>query len=310
MEALSQKIDVMCREKFRRLIAENIARLGNISIRYTKNNKKLSLEHLETIYNSYEKVVRDIPKQLLKIERTVRLKYLEPMSDKRRCDILRKMSTDVELLINGMDDEYRAVYSKHHKTEEFEQRAQAILAASKKKIEEETVKLAVILDQEIVGSDRIPPAGLAKVYGLDESTLVDLNAIRPLQNLHQVFDRLSSDERARAAFDGIQKSIILCSKFGAGVEVGEKQSRTVEARRLKKNSMVAGTLVLQELIYNIQIMVEQLQLPEERRNGGIVCKTWDRLKDLLKGYEGEEQVLNCLTPFFQMFALHEKQEGV
>jgi hypothetical protein len=92
--------------------------------------------------------------------------------------------------------------------------------------------------------------------------------------------------------------------------VDEKQSRTVEARRLKKNSMVAGTLVLQELIYNIQIMVEQLQLPEERRNGSIVCKTWDRLKNLLKGHEGEEQVLNCLTPFFQMFALSEKQGGV
>ena len=310
MEDLNQKIDIMCREKFRRLIAENIVRLGNISIRYTKNNKKLSLEHLETICSSYEKVVRDIPRQLLKIEKTVRLKYLESMSDKRCCDITRQMSTDVELLINGMVNEYRDVYSKHHKTDEFEQRAQAILAVSKNKIEEETVKLAAILDQETIGSDRVPPAELAKVYGLDESTLVDLNAIRPLQNLHQAFDRLSKDERAQAVFRGIQRSIVLCSKFGAEVEVDEKQSRTVEARRLKKNSMVAGTLVLQELIYNIQIMVEQFQLPEERRNGSIVCKTWDRLKDLLKGQEGEEQVLNCLTPFFQMFALHEKKEGV
>jgi hypothetical protein len=310
MEDLNQKIDIMCREKFRRLIAENIVRLGNISIRHTKNNKKLSLEHLETICSSYEKVVRDIPRQLLKIEKMVRLKYLEPMSDKRRCDITRQMSTDVELLINGMVNEYRDVYSKHHKTDEFEQRAQAILVASKKKIEEETVKLAAILDQETIGSDRVPPAELAKVYGLDESTLVDLNAIRPLQNLHQAFDCLSRDERAQAVFHGIQRSIVLCSKFGAEVEVDEKQSRTVEARRLRKNSMVAGTLVLQELIYNIQIMVEQFQLPEERRNGSIVCKTWDRLKDLLKGQEGEEQVLNCLTPFFQMFALHEKKEGV
>ena len=91
--------------------------MGTISIRYTKNNKKLSLEHLETICSSYEKVVRDIPKQLLKIEKTVRLKYLEPMSEKRRCDIAREMSTEVELLINGMVDEYRDVYSKHHKTE-------------------------------------------------------------------------------------------------------------------------------------------------------------------------------------------------
>ena len=310
MEDLSQKIDIMCREKFRRLIAENIVRLGTISIRYTKNNKKLSLEHLETICSSYEKVVRDIPKQLLKIEKTVRLKYLEPMSEKRRCDIAREMSTDVELLINGMVDEYHDTYSKHHKTEEFKQRAQAILVASKNKIEAETVKLAVLLDQETIGSDRMPPAELAKVYGLDESTLVDLNAIRPLQNLHQVFDRLSRDEQAQAAFDGIQKGIVLCSKFGAEVEVDEKQSRTVEARRLRKNSMVAGTLVLQELIYNIQIMVEQLQLPEDRRNESIVCKTWDRLKDLLKGQEGGEQVLSCLTLFFQMFAVHEKQEGV
>ncbi len=310
MEDLSQKIDIMCREKFRRLIAENIVRLGTISIRYTKTNKKLSLEHLETICSSYEKVVRDIPKQLLKIEKTVRLKYLEPMSEKRRCDIAREMSTEVELLINGMVEEYRDVYSKHHKTEEFKQWAQAILVASKKKIEEETVKLAVLLDQETIGSDRMPPAELAKVYGLDESTLVDLNAIRPLQNLHQVFDRLSRDEQAQAAFDGIQKGIIFCSKFGAKIEVDEKQSRTVEARRLRKNSMVAGTLVLQELIYNIQIMVDQLQLPEDRRNTSIVCKTWNRLTDLLKGSEGEEQALNYLTPFFEMFALHEKKGGV
>jgi hypothetical protein len=220
------------------------------------------------------------------------------------------MSTDVELLINGMVDEYHDTYSKHHKTEEFKQRAQAILVASKNKIEAETVKLAVLLDQETIGSDRMPPAELAKVYGLDESTLVDLNAIRPLQNLHQVFDRLSRDEQAQAAFDGIQKGIIFCSKFGAKIEVDEKQSRTVEARRLKKNSMVAGTLVLQELIYNIQIMVDQLQLPEDRRNTSIVCKTWNRLTDLLKGSEGEEQALNYLTPFFKMFALHEKKEGV
>ncbi|KMP11617.1 hypothetical protein UR09_02795 [Candidatus Nitromaritima sp. SCGC AAA799-A02] len=295
----------MFREKLFLLIAENGSRIKKINIRYTKANDKHSAEHLDALYGSYERTIRDILKQFHRTEKSVRMKYQVPMGEARQKDVLKMITTEVELLVEKIKIEYRKIFENQHRGEEFDRRIRATLDTSKRKMEEDIQKLAASLNEKINAEKRIPPGELAKFYDLDESTLIDLKAIEPLQTIHQVFDRLAAEPQAKFAFDGIRESIILCSKLGTQVEIDPRRSHTVEARRLKRNSMVSGTLVLNELIYNIHIMAEQIQLPKDRRNEDIVKKTWARLKESLEGHDGSTQVLEHLIPFFQMFSLSE-----
>ena len=89
----------MFREKIYRIEADNAARIKKFTIRYTKSNQKYSPEHLEALLGSYEKAIREVPRQYLRVEKTARLKYLIPLDEERRCNILDVMTTDVEMLV-------------------------------------------------------------------------------------------------------------------------------------------------------------------------------------------------------------------
>ena len=78
MDNLNNQINTMFRERTYHIEAENAARIKKLTIRYTKSNKKHSPEHLEALLGSYEKAIREVPRQFLRIEKTARQKYLVP----------------------------------------------------------------------------------------------------------------------------------------------------------------------------------------------------------------------------------------
>ena len=163
-----------------------------------------------------------------------------------------------------------------------------------------------ILNEKLNSSSKIKPEELAKLFELDESTLIDLKAIEPLQTIHEIFGKMSKGQNGKVVFEGIRQGILLCSKFGTEVQIDPKQVHTVEARRFRKRSLVSGTLVLKDLIDNIYILVQQVNLPVEKRNEDIINKSFIRLKEALNKHEGSEKVIDSLDPFFQMLAIAEK----
>ena len=303
MRDLDSQIDTMFNEAIYHIEADNTRRIKKFTIRFTKSNQKYSPDHLESLLGSYEKAIREIPRQFLRTEKIARQKYLEPLEEERRHALTKVMTEHVEMLVEKMNREYRDIFKNQKRLEEFDDRIKATLITSKQKIEEEIGKFSENLREKLSSSSKIKPEELAIIYELDESTLIDLKAIEPLQAIHEVFEGMQGDYVAKGALEGIREGILICSKFGTQFGIDPSQNHTEAARRFKKRSIVAGTLVLKDLIDAIYILTQQLKLPVEKRNSEIITKTHSRLNESLKEHDGVEKVITSLQAFFQMLSI-------
>jgi len=312
MDTLNGQIDTMFKETIYIIESDNSRRIKKFTIRFTKANQKHSHEHLESLLVSHEKAIREIPRQYLRIEKTARLKYLIPLDEKRRFNLLKIMTDDIEMLIEKMNREYRDIFKNQKRVDEFDSRIKNTLIEGKQKISEEIRKTDETLNEKLKSSSKIKPSELAKFYDIDESALIDLQVIEPLQNIHQIFDSMQEDESTKISFEGIQQSIRICSKFGTQIPIDPSQSHTEAARRFRKRSLVAGTLALKDLIDTVHLLTQQLNLSTEKRNSEIIDKTYMRLKEslkekeLLKESDGVEKIMSNLNAFFQKLSIVEK----
>ena len=303
MRNLNSQINSMFNEAIYRIEADNGSRIKKFTIRFTKANQKNSPEHLEALLGSYEKAIREVPRQFLRIEKTARQKYLVPLDEERRRELLKVMTDHVEMLVEKMNRKYRDIFKSQKRLEEFDSRIKDTLMAGKQRIDDETRKVSESLGEKLSSTSKVKPEELARLYELDESALIDLKAIEPLQAIHEVFECMQGNQNAKIAFEGIREGIVVCSKFGTQVEIDPSQNQTEAARRLKKRSLVAGTLALKDLIDAIHILTQQLKLPAENRNNDIIDKTYDRLKESLNKHDGVEKVMANLSTFFQMLSI-------
>jgi len=303
MRNLNSQIDPMFDEAIYHVEADNSRRIKKFTIRFTKANQKYSPEHLEALLGSYEKAIREVPRQFLRIEKTARQKYLVPLDEERRRELLKVMTDHVEMLVEKMNRKYRDIFKSQKRLEEFDSRIKDTLMAGKQRIDDETRKVSESLGEKLSSTSKVKPEELARLYELDESALIDLKAIEPLQAIHEVFECMQGNQNAKIAFEGIREGIVVCSKFGTQVEIDPSQNQTEAARRLKKRSLVAGTLALKDLIDAIHILTQQLKLPAENRNNDIIDKTYDRLKESLNKHDGVEKVMANLSTFFQMLSI-------
>jgi len=303
MRDLDSQIDTMFNEAIYHIEADNTRRIKKFTIRFTKSNQKYSPDHLESLLGSYEKAIREIPRQFLRTEKIARQKYLMPLEEERRHALTKVMTEHVEMLVEKMNRKYRDIFKNQKRLEEFDDRIKDTLITSKQKIDEEIGKFSENLREKLSSSSKIKPEELARIYELDESTLVDLKAIEPLQAIHEVFEGMKEDNVAKEALEGILEGIVICSKFGTQFGIDPSQNHTEAARRFKKRSIAAGTLVLKDLIDAIYILTQQLKLPVEKRNSEIITKTHSRLNESLKEHDGVEMILASLQAFFQMLSI-------
>ena len=303
MRNLNSQIDPMFDEAIYHVEADNSRRIKKFNIRFTKANQKNSPEHLEALLGSYEKAIREVPRQFLRIEKTARQKYLVLLDEERRRELLKVMTDHVEMLVEKMNRKYRDIFKSQKRLEEFDSRIKDTLMAGRQRIDNETRKVSESLGEKLSSTSKVKPEELARLYELDESALIDLKAIEPLQAIHEVFECMQGNQNAKIAFEGIREGIVVCSKFGTQVEIDPSQNQTEAARRLKKRSLVAGTLALKDLIDAIHILTQQLKLPAENRNNDIIDKTYDRLKESLNKHDGVEKVMANLSTFFQMLSI-------
>jgi len=291
--------------------ADNARRIKNLTIRFTKSNQKYSADHLESLIVSHEKAIREIPRQFLRIEKTAREKYLVTLDEERRQALLKVMIDHLEMLVEKMNRLYRDIYKNQKRLEEFDDRINSIVKDGKQRIDEEIKKTSDNLSKKLNSSSMIKPSELAKVYHLDESALIDLKVIEPLQSIHEVFGAMESDQRAKTSFEGIRESILICSKFGTKIPIDPSQEHTEAARRYRKRSLVAGTLALKDLIDSMYILTQQFKLPIQNRNNDIISKTYIRLKEslkekeLLKESDGVAKIMTNLSSFFEMLSISE-----
>ena len=137
MRNLNSQIDPMFDEAIYHVEADNSRRIKKFNIRFTKANQKNSPEHLEALLGSYEKAIREVPRQFLRIEKTARQKYLVPLDEERRRELPKVMTDHVEMLVEKMNRKYRDIFKNQKRLEEFDDRIKDTLITSKQKIDEE-----------------------------------------------------------------------------------------------------------------------------------------------------------------------------
>ena len=299
MEDLDKTLDIMETDKCTSLLQENSVRTKKNNIKFTKLNKKNSQEHLDAQIVSYERLVRNLIKQLLNLEKKIRLKYLIPLDEERALKLMGWWNTEVECALEDLSKKYRVVHIQRRTVEEFDEKLMAMRAKAKVEIEREVPKLLENLAKEIGSSERFDPKELSEIYGLDESVLVDLQVIDPLQKLHESFRKLRDAGFEKQLFKGLEDAIRIFVKNIKEAEGIVWSGRSADQRKEYKMKAAKLNINLKEIILNLLSLVQQALLPKDRRNSEVISKLEIKLESLFQVDSEYDEIISRIKPFFE-----------
>ena len=297
MEDLDKTLDIMERDKCTALLAENSVRLKKNNIKYTKMNQKHSQEHLDNQFSSFERLIRTLIRQLVTIEKKIRLKYLVPLETERANRLMASWNTEVECVLLDLNKKYRDAHLQRGSVEEFDKNVEKVRADAKRKVDSEVVELKDKLEKEIGTSQKMQPSELSEIYGVDESVLIDLMIIDPLQNLHILFGELKKEGCDGNILEPISQIIKTYSKEIKNVESTVWSGRSADQRKTIKMRVAKLNINLKEIILSLQDLMKQALLVKEKRNGEIIDKIIRNLERIFKSEGDPEPFQNRLNAF-------------
>ena len=300
MDDLDKTLDIMERDKCVSLLQENSVRTKKNNIKFTKLNKKNSQEHLDAQLISYERLVRNLVKQLINLEKKIRLKYLIPMDEERALKLMGVWNTEVECAVEDLSKKYRDVHVQRKTVEEFDGKLVEMKSKAKIEIESQIPLLREFLLKEIDSSERFDPKELSKIYGLDESVLIDLQVIDPLQKLHESYRKLREVGFEKNIIKGLDDAICIFVKNIKEAESIVWSGRSPDQRKEYKMKAAKLNMNLKEIILNLLALVQQALLTKERRNTDLIIKVKAKLEDLFKIEKEYDQIIFRIKPFFEV----------
>lgn len=301
MEDLDRTLDIMERDKCTDLLAENSVRLKKNNIKFTKSNQKHSQEHLDAQFVSYDRLIRTLIRQLVTIEKKIRLKYLVPLESVRANKLMASWNTEIECALEDLKKKYRTVHAQRGSVEEFDERVKQSLNAAKIKVDNEVTDLQTKLESEIGTTQRIQPSELSKIYGVDESVLIDLQVIDTLQNLHIICTKLKDSGCDGDPLVSFNEVIQMYVKEVKSVESTVWSGRSADQRKAIKMRAAKLNINLQEIILCLYDLASQALLAKERRNNEVILKIRDNLEKVFKSETDPEPFQNKLEPFWAVF---------
>ncbi len=278
MDEIDKTIDMMNLDQSGTAFAKSKAKRNQLNIRYMSANQKDSRERADSIYGIFEKLLKDMLKIWLKDEKTVRLKYLKTLDERRRKVMIKTLYFEMEVVFNQMIKENLPDYENLGEVPIFEEKLKATRESLEKEIEVKTSELKQKINEELSQSGKMEPGELVKRYGIDEYTLIDLRLIKPLQDINVKLDKWM--EGFAAMCRGVHETIALCSKY------------------YQKGA-------LKNIVLTIQTLVDQVDLDPEVRNKEVVEKAWNRLINLLKLAPEAEERIEKIQPLYKVFGVDE-----
>jgi len=300
MEDLDKTLDIMERDKSVSLLQENSVRVKKNNIKFTKLNKKNSQEHLDLQLVSYERLVRNLIRQLLTMEKKIRLKYLTPMDDERELKLMRVWNTEVECALEDLNIKFRDIHVQRRSVEEFDRKVNAIRTKAKSDIESQVPELREKILAEVGSSERIDPKELSRIYGLDEAALIDLQVIDPLQKLHESYRKLIECGCEKQVFQGLDDAIRIFVRNMKDLEGIVWSGKSPDQRKELKMKVVKLNMNLKEIILNLLTLAQQALLPVERRNDDMISKLTEKLEKLFQVESDYDEIILKIKPFFEL----------
>ena len=300
MEDLDKTLDIMERDKSVSLLQENSVRVKKNNIKFTKLNKKNSQEHLDLQLVSYERLVRNLIRQLLTMEKKIRLKYLTPMDDERELKLMRVWNTEVECALEDLNIKFRDIHVQRRSVEEFDTKVNAMRTKAKSDIESQVPELREKILAEVGSSERIDPKELSRIYGLDEAALIDLQVIDPLQKLHESYRKLIECGCEKQVFQGLDDAIRIFVRNMKDLEGIVWSGKSPDQRKELKMKVVKLNMNLKEIILNLLTLAQQALLPVERRNDDMISKLTEKLEKLFQVESNYDEIILKIKPFFEL----------
>ena len=300
MEDLDKTLDMMERDKCTTLLAENSVRLKKNNIKFTTTDKKHSQEHLDAQLVSYERLIRTLIRQLVGIEKKIRLKYFVTLESSRANKLRASWNTEVEGVLEDFKKKYRVVHKQRGSVEEFDKKISQMLDGAKISVDTEVTNLKHKLENEIGTSKQFSPSELSKIFGLDEPVLIDLQVIDPLQNMQILFKKLEDSGCDGEVFVSFNEIIQMYAKEIKNVESTVWSGRSADQRKEAKMRVAELYLNLKEIILSLHDLAWQALLEKEKRNEEIILKIRSNLEKLFKSVTDSEPLQNKLEPFWDV----------
>ena len=298
MEDLDKTLDIMERDKCTAMLAENSVRLKKNNIKFTTTQQKHSQAHLDAQYASYEKLIRTLIRQLINIEKKIRLKYLIPLESSRAKKLMASWNTEIEDALEFFKRKFRDVHKQRGSVEEFDNNIAQTLREAKILVDTEVTKLKDTLEREIGVSDKIQPSELSNIYGVDESVLIDLQVIDSLQEMHLLFKKLEDAGCDGEVFISLNETIKMYAKDVKKVEGTVWSGRSADQRKEIKMRVAKMNLNLKEIILSLYALIQQALLGGEKRNGDVISKIRNNLEKIFESGTESEALLDKLEPLW------------
>ncbi len=298
MDDIESKIDALERDKLVSLIQENAVRIKRIKIKFTKFNKKDSLEHWQKYYESYDRLIRNIPKEIFRIEREVRAKFLSDLTPERVLKLKSFINSEAQLQFEKLEKECGIEFQKMGHQKDFEDLVQKTRLKVKKGIEEQLEKCEQVIKKETSESGKLKIDEVCKIYNIKESILHELNILEVLQDINIAMNKMREKNGGDSVVNEIQSSFreMLSNIQNETVQT----SGSVEARKLRKIQVARESLMFRDLMVNCQYMLSQAVLSRQPKNMEIIGKIWSKIEEILEtGRKDWSQYISKFEKLFQ-----------
>ena len=298
MDNLDDKIDTWMRDKLVSLIQENAARIKRTTTKFTGNNKKHTLEHWQALFDSYDKIFRSLPRDLLRVEREVRVKFVSPLTEVRVTRLKTMINSEAEILIQKRTKEYRPQFDKLGQGDLFDQQVQQTREKLNKSLEEQIQKALDAVNSESGQRKKLSVEDLIKIYNVKESTLHEINIIPPLQSINAQLAKVNGDSALADSLENLQQGFR--NLFQDYQKNRISDVATMAARKKLKMEVARDTMTVREIVITTQPFLDQLALPEDKRNPEVIKKSWGKVFEILEGQDGRwASVIPNFNPLYE-----------
>lgn len=222
------------------------------------------------------------------------------MDEQRALKLMGWWNTEVECVLEDLTKKYRDIHVQRRTVEEFDAKILSMKTNAKMEIEAEVPKLKEKLMAEIGSSERFDPKELSALYGLDESVLIDLQVIDPLQKLHESYRKLKDAGFEKQLFKELDDAILIFVKNIKEVESIVWTGRSVDQRKEYKMKAAKLNMNLKEIILNLLALAQQALLPKDRRNGDVISMVKAKLEKLFQVDSDYDEIILRIKPFFEI----------
>ena len=242
---------------------------------------------------SYERLLKAIPKEILKVEKEIRKKFVADFTADRENKLLSLINTEIEVLIQKMEKLYEDEFSKFDALDNFKDRLVKVREKCQELTETYMIKCRELSSQTSEHSGRMSAPQICEFYKMKDTFLHELNLLGPLQNINLMFN--DADEKAgfKEAVEEVQQGIRHMAKTLQDEGAGEMQS--MKERKARKMKVARETLLFRDLVVNMEPLIEQAKLPEDQRNPEIMGKLWERIEGLF--FQGRSDWATVLPQF-------------